>query len=357
MCVSPGTLVDGTQFACRKCWQCLERKVDDWVGRCLAESKTAVASHSITLTYGRDNEGNEDHMRSAWLTYSDVQKFFKRLRIDGYRFRYLVAGEYGSMKGRAHWHLLIFWKNQVPPHELSTVAARRFVNKYWPHGYQHWEAPSAASIRYVCKYIQKDIGKDERQGHFAMSKKPPLGDAWFRWYADEHVRNGLAPQNLEYHFPDVRDRNGEPKRFFMSGTTARNFIENFKASWALHRGGHYPPSTVIEDHDDRLARGTYEPRREAWRPSVQPVFAGSGPFVGRDPLTGKEALYSDDNRCRWWYRDIEGEWTWQKERKGNPDVARPSQKRGAVATLPPSNGYESAKRGQDHLSVPPPRWR
>ena len=315
MCTQPGLLPDGTEFACRKCWQCRERKIDDWVGRCIAENKTAIAAHSITLTYGRDELGEEDHFRAAWLTYSDVQKYFKRLRKDGYKFRYLVAGEYGSTKGRAHWHLLMFWENKVPPHELTTVVAKRFDNKYWPHGYQHWEKPTAASIRYVCKYIQKDIGKEERQGHLSMSKKPPLGYAYFRNLAQKYVDAGLAPQNLEYHFPEVKDKNGRPKQFHMTGTTARNFIEQYKALWLDQQGGHHPNSTLIDEYDDKQALDTYEPMRELYQPKLRPVYQGTGPYRGRDPLTGEMGFYSDDENSRWWYRENGDEYSWQRETK------------------------------------------
>lgn len=313
MCTTPSLLPDGTEVSCRKCWQCLERKIDDWVGRCIAENKTAIAAHSITLTYGRDENGNEDHYRAAWLTYSDIQKFFKRLRRDGYKFRYLVCGEYGSTKGRAHWHLLMFWTNKVPPHELTTRVAKRFENKYWPHGYQHWEKPTPASIRYVCKYIQKDIGKEEKQGHLSMSKKPPLGFLYFQNLARKYVDAGLAPQDLVYRFPEVRDKNGKPKDFHMTGTTARNFIEQYKSLWSLTQGGHFPNSTLIEEHDDKLARGTYEPTKEPFRFPIKPVFLGSGPFIGRDPIEEREGLYSDNEDGRFWYRKDEEQYTWQKE--------------------------------------------
>lgn len=319
MCANPGRLHDGTVIACRKCWQCQERKIDDWVGRCIAENKTAVAAHSITLTYGRDEGGAEDHFRSAWLTYSDVQKFFKLLRFDGYKFRYLVAGEYGSMKGRAHWHGLIFWypNNRkdgavVPPHELTTVTARRFENKYWPHGFQHWEAPNAASIRYVCKYINKDQGKEERQGHLAMSKKPPLGDAYFRLLAQRYVDQGLAPQDARYAFPDVKDKNGLPKQFYMGGATARNFIEYYKAAWRCQRGGHHPNSTWIEEHDDKIERLTYMPPKDRWAIHVMPPEMGGEVKRGRDPLDGRERLFSETATFRWWYRKDGEEYKWQR---------------------------------------------
>lgn len=337
MCVNPGILPDGIEFACRKCWQCLEQKIDDWVGRCLAESRTAIAAHSMSLTYGRDEHGNEDHFRSAWLTYSDVQKYFKLLRFDGYKFRYLVAGEYGSTKGRAHWHLIMFWQNKIPPHEMG----RNFHNKYWPHGHQFAEAVNAHSIRYVCKYIQKDVAKDERQASLHMSKKPPLGDTYFRDLAGKYVAQGLAPQNLIYRFPEVKDKKGRPKDFYMTATTAHNFLESYKAQWAARVGGHHPNSTVIEKHDDKIARADYMPPRDVLAFVAPPsyeivrngqtiIVAGTQPAIGTDPVTGyPQTLYSDVNQHRWWYRKTGDVFLWQRgeklEENPNPVMRMPGE--------------------------------
>lgn len=341
MCISPGKLPSGQEFPCRKCWQCHEQRVDDWVGRCLAESKTSVTAHSITLTYGRDEAGNEDHFRAAWLTYSDVQKMFKHLRIDGYRFRYLVAGEYGSMKGRAHWHLLIFWQGKVPPHELTTsrVQEKRFQNKYWPHGFQHWEKPNARSIRYVCKYIQKDMGKDERQGHLSMSKKPPLGALHFANLAQQYVDQGLAPQSYEYRFSDVLAKDGKPKSFYMRGTTARNFVEAYKAKWKERHGNrHHPNSTLIEDHEDRITRQEWMPETDHWGQRPPQLEGGTEPVLGRYPPTNEQALHSDLFGFRWYYLKREEEYAWLKgERVGRIEPLIRTRHTGP-------NRYEQAKR-------------
>lgn len=288
MCITPGILQDGTKIACRKCWQCLENRVEDWVGRCLAESKTVKHSYSITLTYGRDENGNEDHIRAAWLTYSDVQKFFKYMRADGIKFKYLVAGEYGSQKGRAHWHAILFFDEKLPDDiVISNGTAKRFMNKYWPHGYQHWERPSAASIRYVCKYITKDMGKEERQGHLSMSKKPPLGDLYFQLLAQQYVDAGLAPQDYTYGFPDVLDKKGKPKRFYMSGTTAKNFVEYFKERWRLSgQSRHHPYSEMINLHDDKMVGEIPMLRQVGNRKKVELPFVSAKPDIGINPLTG-----------------------------------------------------------------------
>lgn len=271
MCIAPNKLADGTEVGCRECWQCCERKIDDWTGRCIAESKTALRTFSISLTYGRDDGDNVDHIRAALLTYSDVQKYFKRLRKSGYVVRYFAVGEYGSTKGRAHWHLIVFYYDNagviaerklynaeveaglrrgkplpvpvsvVPEHEISTRGADgdlrdvRFSDLHWQHGHAVWEelldgydAAASRAVRYVCKYLLKDSQDDASQMLGPrLSKKPPLGDAWIRERAGRYVQQGLAPQDLFYSFPDVRAKDGQLKRFMLGGVSADNFLRYY----------------------------------------------------------------------------------------------------------------------------------
>lgn len=255
MCNSPNTLADGTRTECHKCWQCYERSINDWVGRNIAESKTSTACHAVTLTYGRNSANDVDHERAAILTYSDVQKYLKLLRRHGYPVRYFVTGEFGSKKGRAHWHIMLYWQEGVPPHVLD----RNFMEEHWPHGWSFWTEPTPHAVRYNCKYIQKDMGDDARQGHLAMSKKPPLGTAYFRQIAERHVQQGLAPQTLGYTFPDVRRRkqNGatEIVPFVLKDRPAEMYLQHWVETWNRERFTQdYPKSPLLDEFFDETQR-------------------------------------------------------------------------------------------------------
>lgn len=267
MCIAPNRLNNGSLVGCRNCWQCAERKILDWTGRCIAESKVCTASHSITLTYGRGldgkNLGQKSHERAHVLTYSDVQKYFKRLRKDGFACSYFVVGEYGSTKGRSHWHAIVYWHGPVPPHEIRTS---KYMQKHWPHGFSFWDEIGPASVRYVCKYVQKDLADAEAQGHLSMSKKPPLGARYFALRAQRYVDAGLAPQDMFYSFDEARDRDGNKLKFLLGGRSAELFLEEYIMRWrgypprGFHgppcpvRGWHYPASTVVEEYEDKLTR-------------------------------------------------------------------------------------------------------
>lgn len=248
MCLAPISIPDGAHLvACRNCWQCRKARVDDLVGRCIAESHHASKALAVTLTYGDDAA---DH--SSVLVYADFQKFMKRLRRKGYVVRYIVAGEYGSTFGRAHWHAILFFYGKYP--EAVSLAKERepwqvFYPRRkddplariqwapWEHGFSWIEEPSYEAFRYVLKYALKQEEKDVSVGHLAMSKKPPLGDAHFRQLAADHVKQGTVPSSYSYSFHDVRDKKGRPRKFMMQGVTRENFLSYYLRGLSARYGG------------------------------------------------------------------------------------------------------------------------
>lgn len=315
MCVSPNTLADGTQTACHKCWQCHENTVNDYVGRCIAETKTATSVFSVTLTYGRNSADDVIHERAVVLTYSDVQKYLKLLRRHHYKVRYLVAGEFGAKKGRAHWHIVLIFKGKVPHHELGA----NFMEAHWPHGYSYWQKPDWPNLRYVCKYVLKEMGDDERQGHLSVSKKPPLGAEYFRTMAERYVDQGLAPQTPIYTFPNVRrrkvDGTQEPIPFMLQGRSRELFLEHFADIWARKiPEREIPKSPLIEEFLDTTLAETR--RIHQWFADLPPNLTPAHrldidikrarlaelakrnlPFVV--PKPGSYPVWDDDD---WWMR-------------------------------------------------------
>lgn len=326
MCVNPMKISDVGFVACRECWQCRETKIDDWVGRNIAESKTASASHVVTLTYGQDRTtGDIDHIRAAVLTYSDVQKYLKYLRADGFPVRYFVVGEYGSMKGRAHWHIIMYWQGPVPDHVLR----ENFMEKHWPHGWSYWDKSSPEAIRYACKYLLKDAADEEQQGWGPMvSKKPPLGHEFFRQLAEQYLEQGLSPQSLFYSFPDVRRvpkalrakthkqfrEAARPVQFRMTHKTAENFLSYFIDIWREAHNDDPPRSEVVWAY----LHGTLE---EYWAAIAEPRFQRNarGPVPLAPPFEGAKVQFCDKANCyftatagdRLWYSiDSEGDAGW-----------------------------------------------
>lgn len=259
MCERPKQLANGFKRACHECEQCQKRKINDWVGRNIAESRMSDASFSITLTYGRNEANEKIHERTVALTYSDFQNYLKLLRRHGYNVRYFVTGEYGAKNGRAHWHALLYFNGGHPDyiqrenfmHEVISKAGN--VVKLWPHGWSFWDdKPSYGAGWYVCKYILKDADDAGKQTFGPEpSKKPPIGMAYFKELAEEYVRAGLAPQSLEYSFNDVRyiKRNGQEEvvLFWLKDRTAELYLDHYIATWhEVHPDREIPNSELVE---------------------------------------------------------------------------------------------------------------
>lgn len=343
MCIAPLTIrvrdIE-VQVPCQECWQCRSTAVDDWVGRNIAEKLTSVACHAVTLTYGRDQSygGVSDHVRASVLTYSDVQKYLKLLRRHGFPVRYFVTGEFGSLKGRAHWHIMLYWQRSAPlKGQAITASGVDLAKKWWPggtawrndaahggrwisskwgpgeipmdwnimdefhwdRGYSFWTEPTHQAIRYNTKYIQKGMGDDSRQGHLAMSKQPPLGAVYFERLARRYVVQGIAPQDLFYGFPDVLKEDGKPQRFHLSGRSAELFLHAYVMEWSrVHGTKPRPQSELVElfvsnggkvvTNPDLLPQPGDDNRE--WRLS----FAENTARPGVKPLTDEQYRQRDD---------------------------------------------------------------
>lgn len=257
MCIDPNTLPTGDIVACRNCWQCRANRVNDLVGRCIAEQTTATTALAVTLTYAGDGP------ETAMLRYRDLQLMFKLIRRRGYQVRYIVAGEFGSKKGRAHWHAVLFFSCVGPtgpapipragngPWDITIGQRQQW--KPWPHGLVFFQEPDHGGFAYVLKYALKDQAPGSK-GHLAMSKKPPLGLGYFQDMAERYVNQALAPQDLFYSFANVFDAKRRRRRFLLQGKSRELFLEWFVTRWREVYGTEPPLSEPLMDHWDRQAR-------------------------------------------------------------------------------------------------------
>lgn len=255
MCLNPHSIEDAegnqVEVACRSCWQCRSNRVNDLIGRCIAEQSVSAKALAVTLTYSGDTP------QSAVLRYSDVQKFLKYLRAgdwkqnNGYDVRYICAGEYGSRKGRAHWHIILFFQGKVP----DLAFDRRIEWKYWPHGFVYAQNPDYGGFKYVLKYALKDTHIGGSVKTLSMSKRPPLGHSFFMDLADTIAEKGLAMWSPDYYFSDVVDSKGAIRRFWLQGRMREMFLERYCDTWQ-RLYNKLPPYTdfLYENYLDPIAR-------------------------------------------------------------------------------------------------------
>lgn len=168
MCISTIYLKKRDQeVTCGKCYECVKRRRNDWYIRCLLESRARRFTYFGLLTYAEVGQN---------LLKRDIQLFLKRLRIKGYTFKYLIAGEYGEKKKRAHWHCLFFSDYEIPFAQIAN-SWRGGYDRSSPNsaGWIRFEKiRSARSIRYTVKYLYKYDGTSSKF-ELMMSKNPAIG--------------------------------------------------------------------------------------------------------------------------------------------------------------------------------------
>lgn len=137
---------NGECWPCGKCHNCRINRKREWQARLLLEAATAAFSSFITLTIGVEDAKAEDYC--TYLDKPTVQRFLKRLRekIRPQTFRYLVVGEYGERRGRAHYHALVF--STAPLGETVVADA-------WGLGHVDFGDVQQESIDYCLAYVLK----------------------------------------------------------------------------------------------------------------------------------------------------------------------------------------------------------
>lgn len=265
VCINPVT-IKGLRHpvACRKCWQCRSGRVASYVGRSLAEAETSQVTLAVTLTYGPDNPN------AYFLVYSDFQKLLKRLRSSGAVVRYIVAGEYGSRKGRAHWHAMLFFKSGAP----AVPFERRIDWSFWPHGFSYFQASDEAGYRYLMKYALKDIRQSEMSQHFALSKKPVLGFDYLHTLGRQYGRQGHLPNRPFFQLGAKR------KEYWLAGRARDALLQGYASAFLSEHGRVplYLPDWAQEtvEKDPRRWSGYYDETEQGSRFSFR---AASNPQV------------------------------------------------------------------------------
>lgn len=145
----------GMYAKCGHCSQCTAEKSNNWVVRNYYEEKQHKQKCFLTLTYNEENN-------PIVLRRKDLQNFIKRLRYylnkDGIKIRYFGCGEYGELRGRPHYHLIIYgWAPSDQKYlELSKrnniCMTSKFIEKVWGMGRITVQEFNQAEIAYISLY-------------------------------------------------------------------------------------------------------------------------------------------------------------------------------------------------------------
>lgn len=248
--------VVGLLVACRRCWRCRKRLINDKIGRICAEAQTSGETWFLTLTYA-DAAG----VGSVLLMYRDIQNLLKRLRKAGHIVRYAVAGEYGDLKSRAHWHIILFCEEGA--FDFIDDSSYRFDWQYWPFGHCTAKRFTPHSAKYLASYIIPHVNSDgERtavlENHWATSLKPLLGHDFILGLAEQWARLGHSPPDYSYNVPGVtqgnikaggykRKQDNRELRFVLQGAGRDLFVCEFIKAWSIFQPGRVMPYSHVID--------------------------------------------------------------------------------------------------------------
>lgn len=230
MCTDP-KVFNGYETSCRECDECVATYKNTWVARCVAEKRTLPHAYALTLTYADVN--GDPPLGARVYRYKDVQDMWKRIRSAGgrrwgkdFELRYVIVGEKGTLKGRVHYHGVVFCN--YPVHELGKLTSamgggfaykRRLDWSIWGHGFVEFQPPDRKGMSYVLKYILKarmtsarseGFGREGKTEWLASSylwcsKVPAIGANWLLDKLDDMISKGICPPSLRVRVPGGGD--------------------------------------------------------------------------------------------------------------------------------------------------------
>lgn len=229
---------------CRKCDECIAHRKRHLLGKVLAEQQTAKEVWFSTYTYGGGYENEEAYL----LNYDHMQNTFKLMRRAGHRFKYLVVGEYGEEKERAHWHALIFWES-TPPEMPMGERTEETGDGFWHHGYVQHEYPRSKTG--VGAYCMKYMTKNNTQYRKNIKKSNNLGDKYLLDLAKRTARAGLplfAKENI-FTISEQTERARNGAQFFYPLERSSGIFERMLFAW-LEEWAEVHPDKPLKHSED-----------------------------------------------------------------------------------------------------------
>jgi hypothetical protein len=167
----------------------------------------------ITLTFS--GEGPEVYS----LDFEYFQLFMKRLRarFDQVSIRYFMAGEYGELNSRAHFHACLFGFDFLDKVYLARTDSgaklyrSEVLESLWPYGFSSVGAVTFESAAYVARYVMKKVSGSDTHHDIIdpitgevfrrvkegarMSLKPGIGAGWLRKFMSDVYPHGRVVVN------------------------------------------------------------------------------------------------------------------------------------------------------------------
>ncbi|AXH77939.1 MAG: putative replication initiation protein [Microviridae sp.] len=223
-------LIEGSLLTvpCGLCLGCRLDRSQAWGIRCHHEAQMHESAVFLTLTY-RDEDLPDDNSVCVNVSQKFMQDLRNALRARGIKVRFLMCGEYGSKKGRAHYHVIVFGYS-FPDRVLDRYTNRgdplyrsAELDGIWPYGFASIGEVSYESARYTASYAMKQYRGEGAEEHYdrqhpftgefhrvspefaTMSRMPGIGQSWLAKY-----KSDVYPDD----FVLVGGRKLKPPRFY-----------------------------------------------------------------------------------------------------------------------------------------------
>lgn len=225
------------QVPCGWCLNCRIDKRNALEDRCNYEYLLNGKGAFVTLTYDDDSVKHlvrQDALGRPILSLcrDDYRNFIKRLRSKihynnlyktGYvdkTFKYLVVGEYGGQFKRPHFHVLFFG--------LDYAHCDKLIQDCWQHGITDCGQIKQGGIRYVLKYLDKQIhSEDAKIAYDYNNIERPFS------FHSINLGVGLYKDNIDF----IKNNNYCYK-------TKHNKLRPIPAYYRNKLFGHYIPDTM-----------------------------------------------------------------------------------------------------------------
>lgn len=240
---------------CNHCPECMRTKQDEWFFRGVIEflhyKKLGGATYFVTLTYNDENlpylsivcrSSGEVLQVVRCFSARHIRNFIKYFRMllkkNGYEWKgmkYIVCSEFGEKKGRPHYHLLLHLPFKIP---INTLI--RLLRQAWQHGYisrssQGFEVTSHKGIRYVMKYIAKDMDFYKQSAWFGSDDV----DTESEEFKDAQPRHWQSMHYGESFIDDVILKSRNPVEFLINNTYTLPVGDGLRSLYAIPRYYHY----------------------------------------------------------------------------------------------------------------------
>lgn len=210
---------------CGRCIGCRLEKSRQWAVRMMHEHSMHDQSIFLTLTY------DDEHLPSDYSLSVDVaQRFMKRYRKKYGPVRFYLAGEYGDVNYRPHYHAVIFGHEPQDKIRCNLGTAdplyvSESLQQVWPYGRAVFGAVTFESCAYVARYTCKKVTGEKAVAHYSrvlestgecvqvlpefstMSRRPGIGANWYdKFSGDVYPLDRVVQRGKESKPPRAYDK-------------------------------------------------------------------------------------------------------------------------------------------------------